>query len=215
MRRQAGLGLVELMVALLIGSLILLGAGEVFQLVRGQFERISQLSQRQANLSFFADRVLRDIRRADSVDVSGDYPLKLKIENDWVYYWVEDGRSQLLRCKDKEEGCPGKSENKDQIMFSGLADEKDAFDVDDACNEGGDTCSKDVVYSVTLNLVPGRAGDKDHSSFTFLVANRAAAIDAAQENGNSQGGGSGSSGDSGPACQGPPWGQGGKPKECK
>ncbi|MBZ9540019.1 prepilin-type N-terminal cleavage/methylation domain-containing protein [Modicisalibacter tunisiensis] len=201
MKRQTGLGLVELMVALLIGSLILLGAGEVFQLVRGQFERISQLSRRQADLGFFADRVLGDIRRADSIDVSGTDPLALSIDGEPVDYRVDADTEQLLR--------------NGEVMFGGLADKAGAFDVDDACNEGDDTCSKNVVYSVTLNLVPGRAGDKDHSSFTFRVTNRAAAIKAAQENGNSQGGSSGSSGGNGSICQGPPWGKGGKPKECK
>ncbi|MBZ9566587.1 PilW family protein [Modicisalibacter tunisiensis] len=192
MIRQAGLGLVELMVALLIGSLILLGAGEVFQLVRGQFERISQLSQRQANLSFFANRVLGDIRRADSVDVSGTDPLTLSIDGESVDYRVDADTEQLLR--------------NGEVMFDGLADEAGAFGV---------TSAGDSTYQVTLNLDPGGAGDADHSTFTFLVTNRAAAIKAAQENGNSQGGSPGSSGGNGSICQGPPWGKGGKPKECK
>ncbi|KXS38123.1 MAG: Uncharacterized protein AWU55_1782 [Halomonadaceae bacterium T82-2] len=174
MMRQTGLGLVELMVALLIGSLILLGAGEVFQLVRGQFERISQLSQRQANLSFFANRVLGDIRRADSVDVSGTDPLTLSIDDEPVDYRVDTDTEQLLR--------------NEEVMFGDLADEAKAFGV---------ISIGDATYQVTLKLAPGVAGDADHSTFTFRVTNRTAAIDTAQENGNSQDGSSGSSGGNG------------------
>lgn len=157
MIRQTGLGLVELMVALLIGSLILLGAGEVFQLVRGQFERISQLSQRQANLSFFANRVLGDIRRADSVDVSGTDPLTLSIDDEPVDYRVDTDTEQLLR--------------NGEVMFDGLADEAEAFDVAKVPSKG------DATYKVALKFAPGAAGDDTHSTFTFLVTNRTAAVD--------------------------------------
>lgn len=63
--RQGGFSLVELMVALLIGLVIILGAGQLFLVGFQNFRKIEELSDKQAAITFIADTLLRDIRRAD------------------------------------------------------------------------------------------------------------------------------------------------------
>lgn len=65
--RDSGFSLVELMVALLIGLLIILGAGQLFLLSIKNFKQVELLSNKQAALTFVADMVLRDVRRASEV----------------------------------------------------------------------------------------------------------------------------------------------------
>lgn len=60
-----GFTLVELMVALAIGLIISLAAGQLFLNGLRNFQKIEELSDRQAALTFVSDVLLNDIRRAD------------------------------------------------------------------------------------------------------------------------------------------------------
>ncbi|SFI10105.1 PilW family protein [Modicisalibacter xianhensis] len=64
--RQGGFTLIELMIAMVIGLVILLGASQVFLASRQTFERVDQLNDRQEILRFLADSVSLDIRTADN-----------------------------------------------------------------------------------------------------------------------------------------------------
>lgn len=68
MHRSRGFSLVELMVALLIGLVIILGAGQLFLTGFQNFKKVEELSDKQAALMFAADVLIRDIRRADSIE---------------------------------------------------------------------------------------------------------------------------------------------------
>ncbi|RUA22878.1 prepilin-type N-terminal cleavage/methylation domain-containing protein [Billgrantia gudaonensis] len=80
MHHSRGFSLVELMVALLIGLVIILGAGSCFS--RGsEFQKVERVEDKQAALMFAADVLIRDIRRADSIEattrekrVNADHP---------------------------------------------------------------------------------------------------------------------------------------------
>ena len=65
MRRNAGFSLVELMVAMVIGLIIILGAGQLFLTVFQTNRQVEALSEKQAAVNFAVEALLRDIRRAD------------------------------------------------------------------------------------------------------------------------------------------------------
>ena len=60
-----GFTLMELMVALAIGSLIVLTASQLFFNGALGFKKVEELSERQAALTFVTDVLMDDIRRAD------------------------------------------------------------------------------------------------------------------------------------------------------
>lgn len=66
--RQVGFTLVELMVALVIGLVIILGAGQLFLMGFQTFRQIELLSNKQAALTFATETLIRDIRRAEVID---------------------------------------------------------------------------------------------------------------------------------------------------
>ncbi|WP_438584008.1 PilW family protein, partial [Billgrantia desiderata] len=66
--RQAGFTLIELMVALVIGLIIILGAGQLFLMGFQTFRQIELLSNKQAALTFATETLIRDIRRASDIN---------------------------------------------------------------------------------------------------------------------------------------------------
>lgn len=60
--RQAGFTLVELMVALLIGSVIVLGAGSLFLTTLQTFQKVDELSRKQEAVIFAAHTLSERIR---------------------------------------------------------------------------------------------------------------------------------------------------------
>jgi prepilin-type N-terminal cleavage/methylation domain-containing protein len=67
MQRQAGVSLVELMVALALGSIIILGAVQLYLSALTTFQQVESLSRRQETLVFVADTLIRDIRNAHTI----------------------------------------------------------------------------------------------------------------------------------------------------
>ena len=70
-RRQEGATLVELMVAMTLGLLIVLGAGQVFVDMRRTFSLASAASARQAEAGFVTQQLLRDVRTAEAIEIDG------------------------------------------------------------------------------------------------------------------------------------------------
>src|SRR5690554_3550840 len=64
MKREIGFSLVELMVAMVIGLIIILGAGQLFMTVFQTGRQVELLSEKQAAVNFAVETLLRDIRRA-------------------------------------------------------------------------------------------------------------------------------------------------------
>ena len=67
--RQAGFTLVELMVAMAIGTVIILGAGQLFLTTFQTFDKVRDLSRKQESLVFITGVMVQDIRSAIYVDV--------------------------------------------------------------------------------------------------------------------------------------------------
>ncbi|MFY0992109.1 PilW family protein [Halomonas sp. C05BenzN] len=67
---QAGFTLVELMVALVIGLIVILGAGQVFLMGLQSFRHAESLSERQQTVRFLFDIISLDTRTASAVQSS-------------------------------------------------------------------------------------------------------------------------------------------------
>jgi prepilin-type N-terminal cleavage/methylation domain-containing protein len=71
MRNNRGFSLIELMVAMVIGLIIILGAGQLFLTVFQTNRQVLLLSEKQAAINFAVEGLLRDIRRADWAEFQG------------------------------------------------------------------------------------------------------------------------------------------------
>lgn len=108
-RYSSGFSLVELMVALLIGLLILLGAGQLFLMSKRSYDQAEMLATRQQAVRSIFDIISLDIRTADSVvdNASNQLVLLLKFAAD---------------RRDKDPYCPSDEKlNKVQYTFDSSA----------------------------------------------------------------------------------------------
>ncbi|TDB01743.1 prepilin-type N-terminal cleavage/methylation domain-containing protein, partial [Halomonas marinisediminis] len=64
---SSGFSLVELMVAMLIGLVIILGAGQLFLTVFQTNRQVDLLSEKQAAITFLTEDLIREVRRGDFV----------------------------------------------------------------------------------------------------------------------------------------------------
>ncbi|WP_355661987.1 prepilin-type N-terminal cleavage/methylation domain-containing protein [Halomonas salifodinae] len=71
-RHQKGFTLIELMVALVIGLIVMVGAIQLFLVSKASFNRVEALAERQETLRFVADVVSLDIRTARTTVNSGN-----------------------------------------------------------------------------------------------------------------------------------------------
>lgn len=70
-RIEAGFSLVELMIALVIGLIIVLGAGQLYLVSKENHTRMTSLSKRQEALRSIVDFVSLDVRTASTISASG------------------------------------------------------------------------------------------------------------------------------------------------
>lgn len=80
-----GFSLVELMIALVIGLLVLLGASQVFVISKRSFDQVEVLADRQQSLRAIFDFLSTDIRTAAEVVEAGEGVLEL------AYYGARSG----------------------------------------------------------------------------------------------------------------------------
>ena len=181
MKQQGGFSLVELMVAMVIGLIIILGAGQLFLTVFQTNRQVETLSEKQAAVNFAVETLLRDIRRAEdgSINVNSDGDeLSLRVQNrndvnascamvDKVY------RLSLNEVSPREgwalevgQACAGAAINNFPQIVASL--EADGFSVDDSDADIG-------IWLVTLELMAtGQGGTPDE--LVFHAVNRTAAV---------------------------------------
>ncbi|MGS2742348.1 PilW family protein [Halomonas sp. LS-001] len=172
MSRQTGISLIELMVALAIGGIIILGAGQLYLSMLTTFQQVEALSRRQEVLIFIADTLIRDLRNAQSI-VPGTHSLELAVPRDpWSncpdtllqknYYLSgsETGRYSLNVSECIEPGGWVSS----QPLIQGLHS-ANAFSV-----EG----NSDGRYQLTLHLTADNSAG--YETFVVNVQNRLAAL---------------------------------------
>ncbi|MEC7296443.1 MAG: prepilin-type N-terminal cleavage/methylation domain-containing protein, partial [Pseudomonadota bacterium] len=68
MKQQLGAGLVELMVAMAIGTVIALGAGQLFLSTFSTFSAVGELSRKQEVAVFLTQILAEELRKEDDVD---------------------------------------------------------------------------------------------------------------------------------------------------
>lgn len=85
-QRQQGFTLVELMVALAIGAVIILGAGQLFLTTFQTFQNVDKVSRKQENLIFIAQRLTSEIRQSGP----GRYTLRCERKQDTCNCTVAD-----------------------------------------------------------------------------------------------------------------------------
>ena len=175
MGRQTGISLIELMVAIAIGAIIILGAGQLYLSMLTTFQQVEALSRRQEVLIFIADTLIRDLRNAQSI-LPGGHSLELAVPRDpWSncpdtllqknYYLSgsETGRYSLNVSECVEPGGWISSQPLIQGLYSG-----NAFSVDEQGNGR---------YQLTLELTADNA--VGYETFRLIVQNRGVALSKA------------------------------------
>lgn len=85
-QHQQGFTLVELMVAMVIGTVIILGAGQLFLTTFQTFQTVDKVSRKQENLIFTAQRITSEIRQ----NGPGRYTLRCELDQDYCNCTVAD-----------------------------------------------------------------------------------------------------------------------------
>ncbi len=175
-RRQTGFTLVELMVALMIGLIIILGAGQLFLMGFQTFRQIELLSNKQAALTFATETLIRDIRRATDVDFDNG-ALTVAFTNNSDMSGCSGTVVRVYRLGQAAISAnEGWSLNMGQDCES--APSNAAFEpLVTAFNENGFFAEEidDGVWEISFQLMAGRNGETD--SFTFNAVNRNQAIE--------------------------------------
>lgn len=166
-RRSAGFTLVELMVALVIGLIIVLGAGQLFLMGKQSYDRLAELALRQESLRYLTDLVSLDIRTASNIEEAADSTLTLTYEpgvrsNDpycpgddlsRVEYTL-NGSSVMIQVQ-----CLGATSPGPEALIEGVVDLR---------FEGGDPLFVEV--GVDFETMRGEAAE--NAVFNFMVARR-------------------------------------------
>ncbi|PAU74334.1 PilW family protein [Halomonas salipaludis] len=183
MKRNGGFSLVELMVAMVIGLVIILGAGRLFLTVFQTNRQVETLSEKQAAVNFSVEILLRDIRRADPASInwngemltlivpnrgdlvscpgSGDVHKAYRISSTEVGPKLGRALEMGQRCGDSVQAG-----DFDQVV-AGFEDNDVAFIIDDNLRDRG-------VLVVKLSLISTADGAPD--SVEFHAVNRTAAV---------------------------------------
>ncbi|TLF49573.1 prepilin-type N-terminal cleavage/methylation domain-containing protein [Halomonas urmiana] len=169
MKRSYGFSLVELMVAMVIGLIIILGAGQLFLTVFQTNRQVETLSEKQAAVNFAVETLIRDVRRADWTVPAGGADLAVKVPNrsdcpgaagtlvTKTYSLASSGNNHLLQVD-----CDGGGS---QEIVGGFAES--GFSVSPVGNYG---------VLITFTLLPTDEGAGSPESLSFLAVNRTAAV---------------------------------------
>ncbi|MDR5903577.1 PilW family protein [Halomonas icarae] len=188
---QSGFSLVEMMIAMAIGLIIILGAGQLFLMGLQNFRLVELLGNKQAALTYSAEMIIRDIRRSDNGFIDWDDstdPHTLSLQFRSVSkadgcnagevvgrdYYVSDGEaispSEGWALMMKQQ-C-GSLIAKPEPLVTGFGPNGQGLKVIETDEENG-------IYKVTFCLIaePGDEDcDSDSEGITFHAVNRVAAL---------------------------------------
>ena len=145
--RQRGSSLIELMVAMVIGLVIILGASQLFMSGLQNFRQAEMLGDKQAALTFVTDVIMRQIRR-------GEFSA-----NRYEFRDSEDGES-----------CTFFDTVHAQPIVDGLS-KSDENDCGGKLDAKKDVDGIEGLYRVSLSL------EGERTPFNFYVMNRTVATD--------------------------------------
>ncbi|RCV87020.1 PilW family protein [Billgrantia montanilacus] len=170
-RHQRGFSLIELMVALVIGLIIILGAGQLFLMGFQTFRQTELMGNKQAALTFATEMLIRDIRRANTINDDSVFNLVVPNNGDLAScgsganvtkeYWVEEfnGENTLML----KVGCPTVPEFTEPLVGGFVSG---GFPMPSSLGDG--------VWELVFRLESGVADNPDE--FTFHAVNRNAAV---------------------------------------
>ncbi|SRR5690554_5680905 len=174
---QKGFSLVELLVALVIGLIIILGAGQLFLTGFLNFRQVQLLGDKQSALTFATETLVRDIRRAkiDTITFdSGELQLEVANRNDVLAcnpgdpvtktYWVReaDGENVMQVRMD----CDGLSDPINEPIAGGFS----------ASGFSAQPGAVDGVWLLTFELLSNARNSTDSESIVFRAVNRTTAM---------------------------------------
>ncbi|MGR2740420.1 PilW family protein [Billgrantia sp. Q4P2] len=175
--RQSGFTLIELMVALVIGLIIILGAGQLFLMGFQTFRQIELMGNKQAALTFATEALIRDIRRADDIDYdSTSNELTVEFPNNGDMSGCSGTVVRVYRLSQTAVSTTeGWSLNMGQDCES--APSSSAFEplvTSFVANGFSAAEATDGVWEISFQLMAGRDGETD--DFEFRAVNRNQAI---------------------------------------
>ena len=181
-KHQAGFTLVELMVAMAIGTLIILGAGQLFLTTFQTFEKVRELSQKQEVVVFFNQFVAKELRKGGTHE---RYELSCLIERAKCRCTIHDTRNEdgtpksqrepiIDFYKDFEKGYAISDEecSEDQEPLATEADQEHQYEVRIPILKGGEhisfnvTSRKEILDQYFDNGDNGDNGDVTNPSLT-------------------------------------------------
>ena len=156
--RHRGFGLVELLIAMAIGLVVALGAERLFMIGIQNQQATQRLSQRQAVLSYLADSLIGDIRRATDVTIENDD------DGEVVILTLGDGDKRTYRWSGDSDSEDGLSLYVDgQPVLNGFSD----LDVPKDC----DTTENEPPYLCAIKISFANKSGQE-KTFTLHVMNR-------------------------------------------
>ncbi|WP_111413385.1 PilW family protein [Billgrantia lactosivorans] len=190
--RQAGFTLIELMVALVIGLVIILGAGQLFLVGIQSFRQIELLGNKQAALTFATETLVRDIRRANLDPATGepeirfaDGELRVEFTNNGDTGDCSDG-SMVVRIYRLSNAAVSASEGWSLNMGQRCGADPTGSDFEPLVTgfaDGGfgrdedETDEANGVWVVEFKLIKSREDANETDDFAFRAVNRNEAID--------------------------------------
>ncbi|QTP56412.1 prepilin-type N-terminal cleavage/methylation domain-containing protein [Billgrantia sulfidoxydans] len=191
--QQSGFTLIELMVALVIGLIIILGAGQLFLMGFQTFRQTELLGNKQAALTFATETLIRDIRRANVDPVSGpeisfsdaDGELRIEFSNNGDTGECSDG-DMVVRVYRLSSDAVSASEGRSLDMGQKCGTDPTGSDFEPLVTgfaDGGfgrdasETDESNGIWVITFALLKSRDDATDTDDFAFRAVNRNAAID--------------------------------------
>lgn len=156
--RQTGFTLIELMVALLVGSLVVLGAGYLFLTTLQTFQTVGELSRKQETVIFAAHTLSAGIRQSKEGE-EAPYELRCEVSS--------DDQCECTLSDETREGQP-------LVTFDRPLESAEPSD--EICAVEGIDFSGEVV-SISLPL------EKNGEAIIFRVAKRQSIVDKYFANG--------------------------------
>jgi prepilin-type N-terminal cleavage/methylation domain-containing protein len=160
--RQTGFTLVELMVAMAIGTVIILGAGQLFLTTFQTFRQVDELSRKQETIVFAASSIVRRIRGSENGE--SEYRLACRFENAEclcsIYDESGDGNPEpVLSFKKELEEASGDTTLSEQQC------------VESNKNDIGKEQPEEFLYEISLPV------ENDGEPIKFNVASRSEVLD--------------------------------------
>lgn len=192
-RLQSGFTLIELMVALVIGLIIILGAGQLFLMGFQTFRQTELLGNKQAALTFATETLIRDIRRANVDSVSGPEisfddaagELRIEISNNGDTGDCSDG-DMVVRIYRLSSAAVSASEGWSLNMGQRCGTDPSGSDFEPLVTgftDGGfgrdavETDEANGVWVLQFQLMKSREDATETDDFVFRAVNRNEAID--------------------------------------